>query len=307
MEIHQVRYFLALTETLNFTRAAEQCNVAQPSLTRAIKQLEAELGGPLFRRERNNTHLTELGRTMLPYLEQIHTNLSAAKERAQDLAALKSASLDVGLMCTIGPTKLVDLLGRFRGNQPDVELRLQDGRGQLLQDRLIAGELDVAVMGLPGGLDERLNTIPLFSEQFMITFGPRHRFGAMAEIPASELHDEPYISRANCEYAEHARSLIKERGVSVRVLYRSEREDWVMAMILAGLGWGFTPECGVSLPGVEARRLVDPEIERTIHLATVRGRPHSPAVGAFVREAMAWRARGCPAIGSPTPMASAAQ
>jgi DNA-binding transcriptional LysR family regulator len=65
-------------------------------------------------------------------------------------------------------------------------------------------------------------------------------------------------------------------------------------MILAGLGWGFTPVCAVTLPGIVARRLIEPEIIRTIHVATVRGRPHSPAVGAFVREAVRWRQRGCP-------------
>jgi LysR family hydrogen peroxide-inducible transcriptional activator len=66
METHQVRYFLALARTLNFTKAAEECHVAQPSLTRAIKNLEDELGGPLFHRERANTHPTELGRALLP-------------------------------------------------------------------------------------------------------------------------------------------------------------------------------------------------------------------------------------------------
>src|SRR3712207_8365018 len=73
VEMHQVRYFVALCETLNFTRAAERCNVAQPSLTRAIKLLEDELGGPLFNRERNRTHLTELGRMMEPRSEE-HTS-----------------------------------------------------------------------------------------------------------------------------------------------------------------------------------------------------------------------------------------
>ena len=70
MEIHQVRYFLAVVETLNFTKAAERCNVSQPALTRAIQLLEHELGGLLFRRERANTHLTELGRMVLPHLKQ---------------------------------------------------------------------------------------------------------------------------------------------------------------------------------------------------------------------------------------------
>lgn len=299
MESHQVRYFVALAEVLNFTRAAERCNVTQPSLTRAIRQLEDELGGPLFHRERNNTHLTDLGRTMQPFLAQISENMQAAKSRARDMLQLKRASLEVGLMCTIGPTKLVDLIGGFRRRYPDVELRLRDGRGQALQDALVTGEIDIAVLGLPDGLDERLNPIALFREDFMITFAPGHRFGAMAEVPAAELSGEPYISRANCEFAEHANRVLTGLGVEVRPLYRSEREDWVLAMILAGLGWGFTPECSVALPGIAARPLVRPGIDRTIHVATVRGRPHSPAVGAFVREAVSWRSRGCPAGRSP--------
>jgi DNA-binding transcriptional LysR family regulator len=71
MEMHQIRYFLAVCETLNFTRAAEQCNVTQPALTRAIQKLEEELGGLLFRRERHLTHLTDLGRLVRPQLEQV--------------------------------------------------------------------------------------------------------------------------------------------------------------------------------------------------------------------------------------------
>jgi DNA-binding transcriptional LysR family regulator len=73
MEMHQVRYFLALSNTLNFTRAAEECNVTQPALTRSIKQLEEELGGDLIRRERNHSHLTKLGRRMLPPMRSLVT------------------------------------------------------------------------------------------------------------------------------------------------------------------------------------------------------------------------------------------
>ena len=69
MEMHQVRYFLAAVSELNFTKAADKCNVSQPSLTRAIKQLEGELGGDLFRRERPHAQLTELGQRMLPLLQ----------------------------------------------------------------------------------------------------------------------------------------------------------------------------------------------------------------------------------------------
>src|SRR5205807_922637 len=110
MEMHQVRYFLAVAEELNFTRAAEKCNVTQPSLTRAIKLLEEELGGPLFHRERANTHLSELGLMMHPHFKAMHDELRASKLAAKDFVNMKKSVLRLGIMCTIAPAQLVDLV-----------------------------------------------------------------------------------------------------------------------------------------------------------------------------------------------------
>src|SRR5882724_13176954 len=93
MELHQIRYFLALCEELNFTRAAEQCGVAQSSLTRAIKALEQELGGALFHRERANTHLSKLGQKVKPFLEQAYSHVEGARRQAQDFLRLQTMSL----------------------------------------------------------------------------------------------------------------------------------------------------------------------------------------------------------------------
>src|ERR1700740_117094 len=106
MEMHQVRYFLAVARTLNFTRAAEECHVAQPSLTRAIKQLEGELGGDLFRRERPASQLTELGQRMHPLLKQCYeaavgARSLASSSRSGDIGALRLAlshTLDMSLI-----------------------------------------------------------------------------------------------------------------------------------------------------------------------------------------------------------------
>jgi LysR family transcriptional regulator, hydrogen peroxide-inducible genes activator len=103
MEMHQIRYFLAMCETLNFTRAAERCNVPQPSLTRAIKLLEGELGGPLFNRERGNTHLTELGAMMRPHSASVVAQARLARTQAAALFALKNARLKVGLGRGVAP------------------------------------------------------------------------------------------------------------------------------------------------------------------------------------------------------------
>src|SRR5262245_57301448 len=97
MEMHQVRYFLAVSRTLNFTRAAEQCNVAQPSLTRAIRQLESELGGDLFRRERPQAQLTELGQRMLPLLRQCYDSAVGSRSLASSLKSGEVGALRLAL------------------------------------------------------------------------------------------------------------------------------------------------------------------------------------------------------------------
>src|SRR6266702_4742886 len=103
MEMHQIRYFLAVAETLNFTRAAEKCNVTQPALTRAIQKLEEELGGLLLRRERNLTHLSDLGRLMKPHLEQILSESETAKTQAKEFLRLDNAPLKLGVAVMAQP------------------------------------------------------------------------------------------------------------------------------------------------------------------------------------------------------------
>ena len=149
MEMHQIRYFLAVCETLNFTRAAERCNVSQPALSRAIQSLEAEVGGPLFRRERSLTHMTDLGRLLRPHLEDSLRETEAAKLAARNFLKLEGTPLQLGVMCTIGPLRFVGFLAQFRDDNPGVELSLIEGVPAQLIDKLEHGSLDIAIMAHP--------------------------------------------------------------------------------------------------------------------------------------------------------------
>jgi len=139
MEMHQVRYFLAVAEELNFTRASERCNVTQPSLSRAIKLLEEELGGPLFYRERELTRLTDLGHMVRPHLQSVYDHSRLAKRLSQEF--VKKWPLKLGIMSTISPDEIVDLIANIRSRHPDVELRLCDANAKDLRARLLAGDL----------------------------------------------------------------------------------------------------------------------------------------------------------------------
>jgi LysR family hydrogen peroxide-inducible transcriptional activator len=292
MELFQARYFLSLCETLNFTRAAEKCNVTQPSLTRAIQALEAEFGGPLLHRERNHTHLTELGRMVRPYLEQACTHAEVAKERAKAFASLEDTDFTLGLMCTIGPRMLIDLLSKFQGQNPSLEIYIRDANAESLVDLLDRGEIDVAIMSFPGEVPDRYHAMPLYEERFVIAFAPGHPFEGLDTVRARDLNGHRYLSRVNCEFGDYLQEVYRREHVELTRPYRSERDDWILSMAAAGLGFSFIPEFCVTMPGLLTRPLVDPKVVRTISLVTVRGRPHSPAVGAFVRSAMkvTWRA-----------------
>jgi len=284
MEMQQVRYFMALAQTLNFTRAAEQCNVSQPALTRAIQQLEHELGGPLFNRERNNTHLSELGRMMMPYLETVHASAQAARQAAKAAKKLENVTLTIGAMCTIGPQIIADLLVRFQAQHPDVEVSVADGGAPAMIEKLEKGELEIGIIGIPEELPDTLHQVPIFEEPFVIVLPPNHRLCAKSAITVADLNGEPYVGRSNCEVFQIVTEDFMRRGVSTRKVFSSTRDDWVQGMIKAGLGFGFFPQYCVIDQDLVVRPLIEPGYSRTIYLATVRGRPHSPAVGAFVKE-----------------------
>src|SRR4051812_26405240 len=146
MEMHQARYFVALCETLNFTRAAEKCNVTQPSLTRAIKLLEEELGGPLFNRKRNQTHLTELGRMMQPHLREVIEQARSARARAAGFFALRAARLKLGVARGVSFRALSETLRQFVASYPDTEIALHDDRPVELREALRRGEFEVVLL-----------------------------------------------------------------------------------------------------------------------------------------------------------------
>lgn len=282
MEMHQVRYFLAVCDTLNFTRAAEQCSVAQPSLTRAIQKLEDELGGLLLRRERNRTHVTELGKIVKPHLQQIYAANRSAREQAQGYQEKATARLTLGVMCTIGPSRLIGFFERMARDIPALEVSTREATGGELIEELMQGELEIALIGLPD-FPDRLDARPLYSERYVVAFPRGHRFEAMDEVPVAELDQEDYLSRVNCEYPDHFDALgVPGRG-QVNIRYRSEREDWIQAMILAGMGCTVMAESMPMLPGIVTRNLSDPVISRTVRLVTVSGRRYSPTVQALIR------------------------
>lgn len=288
MEMQQVRYFVALADTLNFTRAAERCKVSQPALTRGIRALEVELGGPLFNRERANTHLTELGRLMMPYFTQIVADLDRARSKAEAYGKLENATLSIATMCTIGPPLMCEFISSFRAHFPSVGFSMRELEAETLRETLASGKVDLGIFGLPEPMDSRFHYVPLFHERFVVVLPPGHRLSRHDVVRCADLDGEDYVARSMCEMTAKIDQAFDERGIVVTETFQSEREDWVLGMIKAGQGLAIFPEYSVRGIGLDVRPLREPEFMRTIQLVTVRGRPHSSSVGAFLRLAKAY-------------------
>jgi DNA-binding transcriptional LysR family regulator len=301
METHQIRYFLAACETLNFSRAAEQCEVSVPSLTRAIQKLEQQLGGHLFRRERHLTHLTDLGRLMQQHFSAAHSALEAARADAEKYRGLAGAKLTVGVFSTMAAKHLTAYLRALSAAAPDLELNLWETHCEELAAALEAGEIDIAIMSAPE-YGERLRALPLYREPYCVAFARGHRFERMNAVPLREIDGEPYIKRLHCEFPSNfARLGIAKPYRGVKVRYMSEREDWVQALVAGGLGCTLMPQFLPIIEGVLLRPLIEPEVARQISIVTVAGRPHSGPVAIAVKTArsMPWNEGAALAAASP--------
>lgn len=282
MEHYQIRYFLAACRTLHFTRAAEEAGVSQPALTKAIQKLEDELGASLFLRDGRKVVLTEFGKLMRDKLGRVIEARREAEVAATRFLGPHAPPLNVGIMCTIGPSTLVNLLSRFRLEHPDIELKLHDITPVSGYAALEKGELDCAFIANNAGLPSFLTSRTLYSERMVIAFSAEHRFNMLGDVPFAELDGERYIDRLHCEFRGQFMDELDARGMELEFPFSSEREDWIQSMIASGLGICLLPEYLVETAGVHIRNVVDPPLNRSVEIAYRPGHENSHGLMALL-------------------------
>jgi DNA-binding transcriptional LysR family regulator len=283
MEMHQVRYFLAVARTLNFTRAAEECHVAQPSLTRAIKLLEGELGGDLFRRERPHAMLTPLGERMYPLLKQCYDSAQSARALAAlindgEVGALKlavSSSIELGL--------IMSHVNELRKSVNEIELKILRGTGPQLVEYLKSGEAELAIAASIGESWDRLDTWKLFDESFDMVFSRAHRLASHEHITLDDLNAERFLLRSHCEKGPDLAAMLRTNGLNADHRHEVSSDQDLLALLEANIGIGFLPRT-VHAPQSLVRLSVDGiELDRTVCLYGVAGRQRTPIAATFMK------------------------
>ncbi|CUT10830.1 Chromosome initiation inhibitor [Bradyrhizobium sp.] len=283
MEMHQVRYFLAVAQLLNFTRAAEDCNVTQPSLTRAIKQLEAELGGDLFRRERPAAQLTELGQRMHPLLKQCYDAAAGARSLASSFRSGEIGALRVALTHSIDLALLIPHLNEIKRQFNRLELRFLRGSSREVGEFLKKGE---AELGIAAEIDEawdRLDVWPLFTEPFELVVSKENRLAECSSIELDDLRAEQLLVRNYCEHAKRIGASLREHGIDFDRGHEISSERDLIELIEADIGVAMLPHTSPVPDSLKRTAVSGLDARRTVNLYGVAGRQRTAVANAVMR------------------------
>jgi LysR family hydrogen peroxide-inducible transcriptional activator len=281
MELHQLRYFLAIAQHGSFTAAAEVCHVSQPSLSAQVAKLEGELGGALFERSRHGSHLTPRGVVFRPRALEALSQLESGRSELEELSGLKRGEVTLGCLPTTGAYLLPPILRTFREAHPLIQVRLREESSPTLGKALRESEVDLVIMD-EAGLGPGLRSETLFREPLLVAVPPAHPFAGRKKIELAELAGEPLIlMKSGHGFRRIVLDALARAGVEPRVVYESDGIDTVQALVEAGLGLSLVPTMVRKADGPAYLRIAAPTPSRTILLARRDSSVLSPAAAAM--------------------------
>jgi len=282
MEIHQLKYFLAIADGGSFTAAAKACHVAQPSLSIQLAKLEHELGGPLLERSRKGARLTERGQLFRPRAAEALRQLEAAKAESLELAGLKRGSVSLGCMPTTGAYLLPPLLKAFGLFHPGIHLDLREDSSPSLAGLLRDREVDLALVdeeGLGPGLASEL----LFTEPLLLAVPPRHPLAKRQRLALKALKGQPLIlMKSGHGFRKIVLDALAKAGVEPNVVHQSGEIETIQALVEAGLGLALVPAMVRKAKGPAYLDLAEPRPSRSLFVAWRRDAALSTAAQALL-------------------------
>jgi DNA-binding transcriptional LysR family regulator len=284
MEMQQVRYFIAVAKALNFTRAAEECNVSQPALTRAIKLLEDELGGELIRREGRLSHLTPLGNRMLPLLQQCYDSALTAKALAKSVNKGDIAALSIAVSRTLDLDLLVPVLREMYAGFPGIQLKLRRGAGETIAQMLKNGDIDLAVGGPLGESWDRLEAWPMFTESFDLFVSENHELAKhnAVGLDVELFAEERFLLHRGADLNEQEMERLGSAGIALHNAHEVDSCNDLEALVTAGFGIGVAPSNTLRSSPLRHLRHESLDLHRTVAVYTVAGRPRSREVSTLL-------------------------
>ncbi len=283
MELFQLRYFVAAAQRLNFTQAAAQCHIAQPSLSAQIAALEKELGTSLFHRQGRSVRLTDAGEALLGYAERLIALEEEARLGVRRVVGLEAGKLSLWTLPTPSQHLLPPLLARFRTAHPGISISVHEAvPARAIAESVQAGRADLGVVHLPCALDG-LEQRPLLTEELALIVPEAHALAGTIPTLAS-LADESWVWVPEGQSPEHPIfAACLAAGFTPRIACVSGSAGGMQALVAAGLGIALLPRLALSPPpGTVIVELAEPRPTRTLALVWRSGEAPSHAATAFM-------------------------
>lgn len=284
MDLKQIRYFLNLADTLNFTRAAQLSDVSQPALTKAIRRLEEELGGQLIYRDGKDTRLSELGRTLRGEFEAIVASEMRARDLAESVTQHGKTRIAIGIANTMGPDPIWPFLETVLDSLVDAEVIIQSIHPMMAEEMVLSGALDACFYNSVNFANPKLQTMPLYRERLQLAVSNNHPFADLDIVPMNSLRQERYIDRIKCEFREDVIEHFMDQDALSRSILQSDREDWIQSAVARNYGITMLPEHSAVIGGIILKPVSGLTLSREVGLLTVFGSSTAPAIRS-IREA----------------------
>lgn len=240
MELHQLRYFLKAAELGNFTQAAGECHVSQPSLSQQIIKLEQELGQPLFERSGRGVELTEAGRLLQPRADQILGLIDQARREITDDG--ETGLLTIGAIPTIAPYYLPQLVHYLRTELPRANFLVHEDTTESGLRRVLSGEWDLAIIALPMKV-EHLEVQKLFTEELWLALPNHHPLAKLDKVPLHDIDHEPVLmlGEGHC-LSEQVLDYCRRKNSSIVETGKLAQLTTLLELVALGQGVSFIPD-----------------------------------------------------------------
>ncbi|KAF7599563.1 MAG: LysR family transcriptional regulator [Candidatus Dactylopiibacterium carminicum] len=289
MDVRQLKYFVAVAEERNISRAAERLHISQPPLTRQIQQLEEYTGAQLFRRTHWGVELTDAGELLLTHARQILAQVALADELTRRAGRGEAGRLDVGVYGSAMLGIVPQILNGFSASRPEVELVLHNAPKGAQIEALHRGRILVAFdRYLPESPGLRIE--PVCAEPVLVALNARHPLAAQSEIAIASLRHEAFIGEQDNAVFTATRDLFRQAGFEPRVRQRATDMISATVMVAGGFGTALVPASvrALQLPNVVYRPLAG-EVRVLLHCAW-RGDEQSPLLLALLHAVRAFQA-----------------
>ena len=286
MEMHQLRYFIAVAEEENFTRAAEKCFVSQPSLSAQIIKLESELGAKLFNRLGRRVELTSAGTFFEKRARSILMEAENAQREISEGEGEPRGRLRVGVTPTVGPYLLPPVLASCRERYPELEIRVEESQRRLLMDSLVDGRLDVVISSYSGEV-ANVEAEPILQESLNLVVPQNHALANKQEISIQDFKDEPLILLGeSLVLGEKVLELFGRNNFEPKIAAVCSQVSTAKALVHSGVGLSILPEMAretVSPYNVVFRTLISSRMTRLLFALTHERRYVTSGAQAFLK------------------------